>query len=58
MIVHYQNSKGEETFLKDIVHLQNIDNDIWEAVTQNNKLLTLKTSRIEAIVSEDLLRGD
>lgn len=56
MIIHYQNAKGEELFLKDIIHLQNIDNNTWEAVTQDNHLLTLKTNRIEAIMSDDLLQ--
>ena len=53
MIIHYQNGTVEEKLLKNIIALQNIDNEEWEAVTDNNKLLRLFTSRIEMILDDD-----
>lgn len=50
MIIHYQNASGEEKLLKDIIALQNINNDEWEAVTESNKCLRLFTSRIEMVL--------
>jgi hypothetical protein len=55
MIVHYENSSGEEKLLKNIIALQNIDDDEWEAITNNNKSLRLFTSRIEMILDDGLL---
>ena len=46
MIIHYQNSKGTEQFIRDVIHLQNIDNYKWEAVMDNGRSLTLRTAGI------------
>lgn len=54
MIVHYQNSQGEEKLLRHIFALQNIDDNEWEAITDNNKTLRLFTSRIEMILDESI----
>lgn len=52
MIIHYLNAYGQERFVRDVVHLQNIDNVTFEAYMQNGKVLTLRTERIEGILSE------
>lgn len=52
MIIHYMNAKGEEKTLTNIIFMQNINNDEWEAITEDNKILTLVTSRIEAVFDE------
>ena len=49
MIIHYQNSRGIEQFIRDVIHLQNINNDTWEAVMNNGRSLTLRTAGIEGI---------
>ena len=56
MTVHYQNANGEEKLLKHIVALQNINDDEWEAITDNNKTLRLFTSRIEMILDDAILK--
>lgn len=53
MIIHYQNSKGTEQFIRDVIHLQNIDNYKWEAVMDNGRSLTLRTAGIEGIYDKD-----
>lgn len=57
MVIHYQNAQGEEKFIKNIIHLHNINDNEWEALTDNNKMLRLFTSRIEAVIDEKLLEG-
>lgn len=57
MNIHYQNSKGEEKCLTNIIFLQNIDNDEWEAITEDNKIFTLFTARIEAVFDKSI-RGN
>lgn len=54
MKIHYQNSKGEEKILTDIIFLQNIDNETFAAVTTTNREFTLRTDRIEAIMSDEI----
>ena len=56
MIVHYQNRKGEEKMIRNVIHLQNIDNDKWEAVLANGESLTLRTRGIEGIYYKDLAK--
>lgn len=54
MIIRYMNAKGEEKILANIIFMQNINNDEWEAITEDNKILTLVTSRIEAVMEESI----
>ncbi len=54
MIIHYQNANGEEIYLRNIIYLQNIENGQFEVITANNKVLTLRVDRIEAIIDEEL----
>ena len=56
MKIHYLNAKGEEIFIDNVVHLQNIDNYTWEATTKSGKELILKTERIEGIIDLDLAK--
>ena len=49
MRIHYLNAKGEEVFIDNVIHLQNVDNYTWTATTKSGKELTLKTDRIEGI---------
>lgn len=53
MTVHYCNSKREEVFVSDVRHLQNIDNEMWEALMEDGRCLHLRTARIEGIYHED-----
>lgn len=57
MIVHYQNKQGEEKLLRNIIALQNIDDNQWEAITYTNKTLLLFTSSIEMIFDDELISG-
>ena len=57
MIVIYQNAAGKEVRIRNVIHLQNIENGMLEAVTENDKLLTLRFDRVEAIVDESLFEG-
>lgn len=52
MKIHYLNGKGEEVFLTNIMHIQNVDNGIFIAVLRNGKELTLSIDRIEGIYQE------
>lgn len=54
MIVHYLNASGQERFICDVVHLQNVDDITFEAHLKSGKILTLKTERIEGILSEEV----
>ena len=56
MIIHYENKKGEEKLLKNIIALQNVNNEEWEAITYDNKTLHLFTHRIEMILDESLVK--
>lgn len=56
MKIHYLNSKGEEVFLDEVIHLQNVDNLTWIATTKSGKELTLLTERIEGIA--DLAKAE
>lgn len=49
MKIHYLNAKGEEIFIGNIIHLQNVDNYTWIATTKSGKELTLRTERIEGV---------
>ena len=53
MIIHYQNRNGEEKFIRNVIHLQNIDNDIFEALMKNGKTLMLRVGGIEGIYWKD-----
>lgn len=56
MTVHYENAKGEEKFIKNVLHLQNIDNDTWAALLADGQTeLTLLTTRIEAIIDDKII---
>ena len=57
MIVIYQNSAGVEVRIRNVIHLQNIENGMLEALTKNNRILTLLFDRVEAIVDESLFEG-
>ena len=58
MKIHYLNAKGDEKFIDNIMHLQNVDNYTWIATTKSGKELTLKTERIEAIVDMNEINKD
>jgi hypothetical protein len=45
MIIHYQNRRGMERVISNVIHLQNIGNDIFEALTKNGKTLMLRQYR-------------
>lgn len=49
MIVHYRNGMGAEQLIGNILHLQNLDNEEWEAIKYDGTTLTLRTDRIEGI---------
>lgn len=53
MIIHYQNGNGEEKFISDAIHLQNVDNRIFIASMKNGAELTLLVERIEGIYYQD-----
>ena len=53
MIIHYQNGNGEEKFISDVIHLQNVDNRIFIASMKNGAELTLLVERIEGIYYQD-----
>jgi hypothetical protein len=55
MKIHYLNSNKEEKFLDNIMHLQNVDNRTWDALTKDGKELTLLTERIEGIADTGLI---
>lgn len=49
MKIHYLNLKGEEKMLDGIVHLQNVDNQTFHALTKSGRELSLHVDRIEGI---------
>lgn len=53
MTVHYCNAKGEEVFISDVRHLQNIDDEAWDALMEDGRCLHLRTARIEGIYHKD-----
>lgn len=53
MIIHYQNGNGEEKFISDVIHLQNVDDRIFIASMKNGAELTLLVERIEGIYYQD-----
>lgn len=53
MTIHYQNGNGEEKFISDVIHLQNVDNRIFIASMKNGAELTLLVERIEGIYYQD-----
>lgn len=57
MIIHYQRADGKEIYIKNIIYIQNIDNEIIEAVCDNNHILTLRIVRIEGILNDDLIQN-
>lgn len=58
MIIHYENKHGEEKLLRNIIAMQNIDNEEWEAITEDNTTLHLFTDRIEMILDESIVDGE
>lgn len=55
MFIHYQNAKGEERFLRDVIFVQNIEDGKLEAVLESGAVLTLLWDRIEGIGENALL---
>ena len=53
MIIHYQNRNGEEKFIRNVIHLQNIDNNVFEALLEGEKTLILRVNRIEGIYGRE-----
>lgn len=53
MTIHYQNGNGEEKFISDVIHLQNVDDRIFIASMKNGAELTLLVERIEGIYYQD-----
>lgn len=53
MIIHYQNGNGEEKFISDVIHLQNVDDRIFIASMKNGAELTRLVERIEGIYYQD-----
>ena len=49
MIIHYQDDKGEEVFLRNVMHIQNIDNEEWEAITEQGEVYIMRTGQIEGV---------
>lgn len=56
MIIHYQNATGQEKLLTNIIALQNVDDNEWVALTENNKTFRLFTSRIEMIIDNEVVK--
>lgn len=54
MVVHYMNRKGEEKRIRNVIHLQNIEEGVFEALLDNDRTLTLLVDKIEAIYDEAL----
>lgn len=55
MIIHYETKQGEEKLLRNIIALQNINDEEWEAITDSDKTLRLFTRRIEMILDESIV---
>jgi len=53
MTVHYQNRNGEEVMISGVVHLQNVDDNIFIALMEEDKELKLLVSGIEGIYHEN-----
>lgn len=53
MTIHYQNGNGEEKFISDVIHLQNVDDRIFIASMKNGAELTLLVERVEGIYYQD-----
>ena len=58
MKIHYQNSRKEERFIDGVIHLQNVDDEHFNALMENGKELTLRVSGIEGIVDSSVLQED
>lgn len=58
MKIHYLNSKGEEVFINKIIHLQNVDNNVFVATTEGGRELTLAVSHIEGVADSKLVPND
>jgi hypothetical protein len=52
MKIHYQNIRKEERFIENVVHIQNLDNEIFEVLLENGKTLTLRVEGIEGIYAD------
>jgi hypothetical protein len=52
MKIHYQNIHKEEKFIDNVVHIQNLDNEIFEVLLENGKTLTLRVEGIEGIYAD------
>jgi predicted transcriptional regulator len=55
MKIHYQNIHKEERFIENVIHIQNLDNEIFEALLENGKTLTLRVEGIEGIYADTRL---
>lgn len=53
MIIHYQNRNGEEKFIRNVIHLQNVGGGEFVALFEGEKTLTLLVDRIEGIYGKD-----
>lgn len=49
MTIHYQNAQGEERFIKDVIHIQNINNEDIEVYCESGKTLNMKWYRVEGV---------
>ena len=58
MKIHYLNNKGEEVFINKIIHLQNVNNNVFIALTESGKELTLAVSHIEGLADSKLVPND
>lgn len=58
MKIHYLNLKGEQRFIDNIIHLQNVDNEHFTALMESGRELTLRVSGIEGIVDSSVLEKE
>lgn len=56
MIIRYRNRKGKERIIRNVIHIQNIDNEFIEALVDSDdeETLTLRIEGIEEIFVEEL----
>ncbi len=53
MTIHYQKANGDEVMLSGVIHLQNMDDNKWVALMDDDRELTLLTCRIEGIYHKE-----
>lgn len=56
MKIHYLNLQGTERMFENIVHLQNMDSGMFEALFDNSKSVTLAVDRIEGIFDQKAIQ--